>query len=130
MFTRINKSEGYYLKQYRKLSRIINDYSSWTNKCTEEENLKAKDALLRFYNEYIKCKPDKNYCFRLESGHFSYLFYISQIRKALESQLYQRACNEIYSLLHYDYFLQKRIILKLTKLLEEHIKVENNGMCG
>jgi hypothetical protein len=127
MINRIDKSAGYYLKKYNTLSRILKDCSSWENKCTEEENMKARDALLRFYKEYKKCKPDLNYCFRPELGHFSYLIYLPQIRNAIEKQLYQRACNEIYSLLYYDYFLQRRIIVNITRLLEGYVKVEFNG---
>jgi hypothetical protein len=82
------------------------------------KNLEAKKAIVKFYYEYRKCKPDKKYCCRIEMGHFSYLIHLLPATKALKEGLYQRACNELYSLLYYDYFLQKRIKENVLRLLE------------
>lgn len=119
---RINKSVGYYLKKYNELREIIKGHANWFNDCSDEQNLKAKNAIIEFYLKYKECKPDKKYCIRPELGHFSYLIYLIPIRNSLKEHKYQRACNEIYSLLHYDYFLQKRIFVNLTNLLEKFLE--------
>lgn len=121
----IDKRIGYYSKKYKLLSNIIKEHSNWFNKCTEEQNLKAKEAIINFYFEYKECKPDKKYCTRMEMGHFSYLIFLLPMRQALIEGLYQRACNEIYSLLYYDYFLQKRIIDNILLLLVEYLELES-----
>ncbi len=106
---RIDKWSGYYLKKYKLLTKILDGNSDWwSNNCTEDKNFEAREALVKFYNEYQKCRPDRKYCASI--GYFSYLTYIDPVRQALVDRLYQRACNETYSLLHYDYFLQKRIM--------------------
>jgi len=120
---RVNKSTGYYLKTYKKLSNILKEHSNWFNNCSTEENIDAKEAVKKFYLEYKKCKPDKKYYARMEMGHFSYLIHLLPLRQALIDGLYQRACNEIYSLIHYDYFLQKRIIANLMALIEEYLEI-------
>lgn len=120
---KIDKSSGYYLKKYKVLSDMLKDHSNWTNDCSENENILAKEAIIKFYFEYKKLKPDKRYCAKMEMGHYSYLIYLLPIRQALIEGLYQRACNEIYSLIHYDYFLQKRIMANLLALIEEYIEI-------
>ncbi len=72
----------------------------------------------------MKCKPDKRYCSRNEMGYYSYLIYLIPIRQALADGLYQRACNELYSLLYHDYFLQKRIKHNVLKVIEEFLESE------
>lgn len=121
----IDKTIGYYSKKFKLLSNIIKEHSSWFNKCTEEQNFKAKEAIKVFYSEYKKCKPDNKYCAKMEMGHFSYLVYLLPLRQALMDELYQRACNELYSLLYYDYFLQKRIIDNFLFLLEGYLELES-----
>ena len=124
---KIDKSTGYYSRKYRLLSGILRRHDSWLNNCSEKENIEAKKAIILFYYEYMKCKTDKRYCYRNEMGHYSYLIYLIQIRQALADGLYQRACNELHSLLHYDYFLQKRIKNNVLKAIEEFLesKIEN-----
>ncbi|WP_024833862.1 hypothetical protein [Ruminiclostridium josui] len=122
---RIDKWSGYYLKKYRLLTKILDGNSDWSNKCTEAKNLEAREALVKFYNEYKKCRPDRKYCASTDFGYFSYLTYIDPVRQALVDRLYQRACNETYSLLHYDYFLQKRIMNSLLSVLEENLDIKS-----
>lgn len=122
---RIDKWSGYYLKKYKLLTKILDGNSDWSNNCTEAKNLEAREALVKFYNEYKKCRPDRKYCASTDFGYFSYLTYIDPVRQALVDRLYQRACNETYSLLHYDYFLQKRIMNSLLSVLEENLDIKN-----
>ncbi|ACL77448.1 hypothetical protein [Ruminiclostridium cellulolyticum] len=121
---RIDKWSGYYLKKYRLLTKILDGNSDWSNNCTEEKNLEAREALEKFYNEYKKCRQDRKFCASTDMGYFSYLTYIDPVREALVDRLYQRACNETYSLLHYDYFLQKRIMNSLLSVLEENLDIK------
>lgn len=121
---KIDKSIGYYSKKYKLLSGILRRHDSWLNNCSEQKNTDAKKAIILFYYEYMKCKTDKRYCCRNEMGHYSYLIYLIQIRQALADGLYQRACNELHSLLHYDYFLQKRIKNNVLKAIEEFLESE------
>ena len=123
---RIDKWRGYYLKKYKLLTKILEGNSDWSNKCTEEKNLEAREALVKFYNEYKKCRPDRKYCVSTDMGYFSYLTYIDPVRQALVDRLYQRACNETYSLLHYDYFLQKRVMNSFLSVLEENLDIKSN----
>lgn len=60
-----------------------------------------------------------------DMGYFSYLTYIDPVRQALVDRLYQRACNETYSLLHYEYFLQKRVMNSLLLVLEENLDIKS-----
>lgn len=123
---RIDKWSGYYLKKYKLLTKILDGNSDWwSNNCTEEKNLEAREALVKFYNEYKKCRPDKKYCASTDMGYFSYLTYIDPVRQALVDRLYQRGCNETYSLLHYDYFLQKRVMNSLLLVLEENLDIKS-----
>ncbi len=123
---RIDKWSGYYLKKYRLLTKILDGNSDWwSNNCSEAKNLEAREALVKFYNEYKKCRPDRKYCASIDMGYFSYLMYIDPIRQALVDRLYQRACNETYSLLYYDYFLQKRIMNSLLSVLEENLDIKS-----
>jgi hypothetical protein len=115
---KIDKCSGYYLKKYRLLENIIKEHSRWSNECTEEKNMEAKKAIVKFYHEYKKYKPDKKYCCRIEMGYFSYLTHLLPARQALIEGLYQRVCNELYSLLYYDYFMQKRIKENVLRLIE------------
>ncbi|PYG84894.1 hypothetical protein LY28_03515 [Ruminiclostridium sufflavum DSM 19573] len=119
---KIDKSIGYYSKKYRLLSGILRGHDSWLNDCSEQENTEAKKAIITFYYEYMKCKQDKRYCYRNEMGHYSYLIYLIQIRQALSDGLYQRACNDLHSLLYHDYFLQKRIKDNVLKAIEEFLE--------
>ncbi len=119
---RIDKWSGYYLKKYKLLTKILDGNSDWSNNCTEAKNLEAREALVKFYNEYKKCRPDRKYCVT-DMGYFSYLTYIDPVRQAIVDRLYQRACNETYSLLHYDYFLQKRVMNSLLSVLEENLDI-------
>jgi hypothetical protein len=120
----INKNSGYYLKKYTLLSNILKDHAHWSNECTEEKNMEAKKAIIKFYLEYRKCKPDEKYCCRIEMGHFSYLTHLLTARQALIEGFYQRVCNELYSLLYYDYFLQKRIKENVLRLIEVFLESE------
>ncbi len=123
---RIDKWSGYYLKKYKLLTKILDGNSDWwSNNCTEDKNLEAREALVKFYNEYQKCRPDRKYCASIDIGYFSYLTYIDPIRQALVDRLYQRACNETYSLLHYDYFLQRRVMNSLLLVLEENLDIKS-----
>lgn len=123
---KIDKWSGYYLKKYRLLTKILDGNSDWSNKCTEETNIEAKKALVKFYYEYIKCRQDRKYCSNMELRYFAYLTYLVSIKQALADRLYQRACNEVYSLLYYDYFLQKRVMNSLLSVLEENLDIKSS----
>ena len=58
----IDKTIGYYSKKYKLLSNIIKEHSNWLNKCTEEQNLKAKEAIRKFYLEYKNVSRIKILC--------------------------------------------------------------------
>jgi hypothetical protein len=121
---KIDKRSGYYLKKYS-LENIIKEHSRWSNECTEEKNMEAKKAIIKFYHEYKKCKPDRIFCCREELGQFSsYLMYLLPITEALFEGLYQRACNELYSLLYQDYFLQERIMEDVLRCIEVFLESE------
>lgn len=114
-----------------KLSQIISPYDNWFDDGNKNEE--AKKALTVFLEEFKKCKlsninvieqkyslylsPDINV---IEQNHFLYLSKL-RIKKALDDNLYCRACNEIITLLHFEPFTQKRVQQDLINLLVEYL---------
>ena len=105
-----------------KLWNIIYPYDNWFNNDGEDENEKAKLALYKFYNELLNYKPSKEYSNK-EHYHFSYIRYLIEIKKAINEELYQRACNELISLMHYEPFFQGRIYYNVLDLLRTELSI-------
>lgn len=102
------------------LFNILNPYDDWQNDAGEEENLKARQALVSFYQEIKKLKPDRKY--HIYYLHISYFHYLLRIKKAFLENKYMRVCNEIMSLMYYEPFFQPRIYYNVIKVLEEGLE--------
>lgn len=111
----------------QRLRSILSPYDNWLNNEGEEKNRAAKEALIRFYMEFKKEAPSKEY-FSGSMFHTSYLRDMLAIKRALVEEKYMRACNEIISLMTYRPFLQRRIYYNLLKVLEgELLKAGGNA---
>jgi hypothetical protein len=102
---------------------ILKPYDNWWDNQKgegEEKNLQARKALYDFYLELKKYKPCRVYA-RRDILHMTYFPYLVRIKKALKERKYQRACNELVSLMHYEPFFQGRIYFNVLKLLETEV---------
>lgn len=97
-------------------------YDNWDGDKSSVRNAEAKNALLQFWAIYKDCKLDKEYV-TSNLGHLSYLFKLIPIKAAFNERNYQRACNELITLIHEEPIYQKRIHCNLICLLEESLNV-------
>lgn len=104
------------------LWNLIYPYDNWFNNRGEEVNQKAKLALHAFYYELLKHSPSKEYE-RKRREHMSYMYYLVKIKKAIDEELYQRACNELISLMHYEPFFQGGIYYNVLSLLKNELNI-------
>lgn len=104
----------------RELYRIIDPHACWLNDKGEEENRRAKKALVLFCDELRKRKPAKVYEKR-DAIHSWYLFHMLHIRKAFEEEKYMRVCHEIITLMYYEPLMQGRIYYNLIRILEHYL---------
>lgn len=101
----------------KKLGDILKPYDNWFNNSGEEKNKQAREVLYIFYAEFKKYKPSKTYENR-NGLHTSYIRFLVAIKKAFMEEKYMRVCNELYSLIHYEPFLQNRIYFNIINILE------------
>lgn len=106
---------------YENLISLLKPYDNWFNDQGEEKNIQAKEALFLFYKLLQEYIPSKTYK-KKDGNHMSYLRHLIAIKKALLEEKYMRACNELLSLIHYDYILQGRIYFNIINLLEDKFK--------
>ena len=95
-----------------KLWSIVSPYDSWSNNMGKNDE--AKSALKLFINEYNSQKLDK------VNSEFNKK-YILAIKYAIQQEKYERACNEVCSLMYYttrqDSIFAENISIELNKLL-------------
>lgn len=110
-----------------RLFNILRPYESWFNNDGKGKNKEAKKALYRFYEVLLEYKPSlKKYEKRNIGFHTSYLRSLIEIKKAIEEEKYQRACNELVSLMYYEPFFQGRIYFNVLDLLEKKLGIGGN----
>lgn len=110
------------------LWKTIYPYANWFNNKDEEVNQEAKLALYKFYDELLKYKPSKEY----ERKHLQHMYYIRflvEIKKAFKEEKYERACNELISLMYYEPFFQGRIYFNIIDLLKKELGVGGDQGC-
>lgn len=105
-----------------KLWNIIYPYANWFNNNGEERNQEAKLALYNFYDELLNCKPSREYEKR-PLWHMYYMRFLIDIKKAFNKEKYERVCNELVSLMHYEPFFQGGIYFNIIDLLEKELNV-------
>lgn len=95
-----------------KLWSIVSPYDSWFNDLGKNEE--AKLALKLFINEYNSQNIDK------VNSEYNRR-YILAIKEAIQEEKYERACNEVCSLMYYttrkDSIFAENISIELNKLL-------------
>ena len=96
-----------------KLWSIVSPYDSWFNDLGKNEE--AKLALKLFINEYNSQNIDK------VNSEYNRR-YIFAIKEAIQEEKYERACNELCSLMYYtttrkDSIFAENISIELNKLL-------------
>ena len=95
-----------------KLWSIVSPYDMWSNKMGKNDE--AKSALKLFINEYNSKKLDK------VNSEFN-SNYMLAIKNAIQEKKYERACNELCSLMYYttrqDSIFAENISIELNKLL-------------
>lgn len=103
---------------------ILKPHDNWFNDLGEERNKQAREALYLFYTELKKYKPSKVYENK-DGFHMSYIRFLIAIKKAFIEEKYMRVCNELYSLIHYEPFLQYRIYFNIINILEENLDIKD-----
>lgn len=107
-----------------KLFELLKPYDSWLNDKGTIKNNEAKQALYNFYKEFLQHKPSlEKYEKRNINLHTSYLRFLVEIKKAIREEKYQRACNELVSLMYYEPFFQGRIYFNVLDLLEKELGI-------
>lgn len=106
------------LKLEKKYSTILKDFSYYDD---ESKNNKAKIALSRLYDDFLKQPPNANYTNRF--FHMEYIINLIPIYTAIRNNKLARACHELRTLLHNYDFLQPRIRDNILYLLREHLKL-------
>lgn len=107
------------------LIALLKPYDHWANDCEDVKNDQAREALKKFYYDLKKIEPDKEYADKqAPSGRMVYIHYLINIRTALTEKKYERACNEIISLDHYDLLFQGRYYYNLIDTLKELLQIE------
>ncbi|WP_312907929.1 hypothetical protein [Tissierella praeacuta] len=107
------------------LWNVIHPYANWFNNRGEEVNREARLALYEFYKELLNYEPSKEY----ERKHLEHMYYIRflvEIKKAFKEEKYERACNELISLMYYEPFFQGRIYFNLIYLLRKELGIEGD----
>ncbi|SHH59714.1 hypothetical protein SAMN02745180_00571 [Sporanaerobacter acetigenes DSM 13106] len=87
-----------------------------------QNNLLAKEALIRFTKELSKCKPSKKYS-SPTFIHTSYYIFLYLLKKELDNNNYIRACSEIGSLAYRDDIFQGRVLYNLSDVLKKHFRM-------
>lgn len=105
---------------------VIKPYENWWDEVDSNLNSEAKQGLKQFYTALEKIKVDTDYqsCVATVGGHFSYLLRMILIRQALDQKQYQRVCNEIYALAHYELFFQGRVYYNVLSALKNGLEME------
>lgn len=115
------------LKINYKLRRILEPIAVWDD--DGSNNDKAEVLLREFYFLLKKCKCDTVYhsgfCSEIDC-HFSYMLHLIPAKKAFLDKLYCRAANELETAVRYAgrNLFQKRIMLNILGLLNEHLHIE------
>lgn len=109
------------------LLEAIWSHGNWNN---TGDNEAAKDALIKFLAKLKKRKPNDVFCVGYGIQYTKHYPYLLQIRKALQKHYYERANNEVISLLHYTcqhtvknkskVYIPRHIYINLMGLLQEH----------
>lgn len=113
----------------RKLYSILKPHDSWWDDGEGEAGVAARAALLEFYRELKKLRPVREY---VPGGafHTSYLRGLLAVKVALAEGRYQRACNEIITLMAAQPLLQGRVYYNLLRVLEEEFGGDREGGNG
>lgn len=104
----------------------IYPYASWFNDKGEEINQEAKQALYEFYENLLEYEPSKKYEIKRQL-HLGYLIHLIEMKKAFKEEKYQRVCNELIDLLHYQSVLQRRIYYNLLNILEIELNIREKS---
>ena len=103
-----------------KLWSIVSPYDSWFNSLGKNEE--AKLALKLFINEYNSQNIDK------VNSEYNRR-YIFAIKEAIQEEKYERACNEICSLMFYTTTTRDSKFEENT-IFAENISIELNKLLG
>lgn len=103
-----------------KLWSIVSPYDMWSNELGKNDE--AKLALKLFINEYNSQKLDK------VNSEFNRK-YILAIRDAIQEEKYERACNEVCSLMYYTTTTRDSTFAENT-IFAENISIELNKLLG
>lgn len=102
--------------------KLLEPHEDWSNSGGEIANLRAKDALLIFYDDYINRQVDQNYiACQGFNYHYSFLDDLCLLRDLLRKQRYREVCWELRSLMHHELIFQKRIHNSLKQLLKDEL---------
>ncbi len=114
------------IQERRALIASIKPYDNWNNDDEDALNEQARQALILFFHELKRIEPDKEYVVkRSPNGRMVYIHYLINIRTALAKHRYERACNEIISLDHYDLLYQGRCYYNLIDTLKELLQIKD-----
>ena len=104
---------------------LIEPYGNWFNDHGDLVNEQAKQALITFYYGLKEIGPNQEYQDEKNmNGRMRYVYYCMKIRDALAEEKYERACNEIISLNHYDLLYQGRVYYNLLNTLNKFMQIE------
>ena len=112
-------------RAYDKIERLITPLTEFNifDKCDESE---AKRALIAFFTEYMKMKPCKyvmpknSLCSK--NSYYSFYRNLIPVMCALQNNEYAKACNEIVTLEHNEFILQKRIYIAMRLLYQKYLE--------
>lgn len=105
----------------QRLLEIIEPYSCWWDQKEEGMQVKAYDALNVFYSVLMNLSPEKKYRNGGGGIHTSYIFYLLQLRQALNQQNYVVACEALYHALTRTPFFQPRVMYNVVELIENYV---------
>ena len=103
--------------RYKKdeLWNLVNPFGNWFNNKGEQANEQAKQAFMQYAVLLERIKPDRKR--RMTRDHLGYMLFLVRIYQAVLQRKYERACNELVSLMHYYPYRQQPILEALRDLM-------------
>lgn len=109
-------------KRYEQLALIIKPLEEFDDYFSQYDEDEAKQALINFFAKFKNIEPDKY--LDMENRLYDYYsFYINVllVRNKIKNGQFAKACNELLSLYHYEFMLQKRIYSALIELYNTYL---------
>ena len=109
-------------KSYKQIEKLLVECKKYDRLDTLHDESAAREALIHFFEGFIKIKPDKVLKIQRCGSYYSFYINLIPLRNALSESRYSLACHELITLAFYEPILQKRIYICLIMLYREFLE--------